>query len=86
MGIWILIEVAVSAVGAYNIVKGAYNMYKDAETVKDQYREHQKITEEYLRTQGVKHQDPLTESQFDRQNDAFVVLSESQVVDPYNRT
>ena len=84
MVVWIFIEVAVATVGAYNLLKGAHNMYCDAESIKEQYRNHQKVTEEYFRTQGLtKNIDPLTESQFARFEDEFMILKQSQIIDPY---
>ena len=50
MVLWAITEFAVSTVGTYNIIKGIYNMYLDAETIKKQYRVHQKISEEYKHT------------------------------------
>ena len=83
MVIWGIVEIAISAVGAYNIAKGAYNMYCDAEVVKNQYRQHQRTTEEYRRAQLAERRDPLTESQFDRYEGEFMVLNESTIIDPY---
>jgi len=85
MVIWGVIELAVSAVGAYNLAKGAYNMYCDAEDVKNQYRQHQKTTKEYRRAQLSDREPPLTESQFGRYEGEFLVLTESTIIDPYRR-
>jgi hypothetical protein len=83
MVVWELVEIGVSIVGAYNIIKGAYNMYCDAEVVKTQYREHQRITDEYRRAQNPNFES-LTESQFHRYEDDFVVLNKSVILDPYS--
>lgn len=83
MALWGVIELAVTTVGTYNIFKGFYNMYCDAEKIKDEYRSHQKITKDYLQAQGVKY-NPLTESQFQRFEDEFLVMQRSQIIDPYN--
>jgi hypothetical protein len=83
MVIWGIVEIAVSAVGAYNIAKGAYNMYCDAEVIKNQYREHQRTTEEYRRAQSLAPSDPLTESQYHRYEGEFMVLNQSAIIDPY---
>lgn len=72
MVLWILFEAAVSTVATYNFVKGAYTMYRDVEHIKEQYRDHQKNIEDYLRAQGP--HDSMTESQFTRFEGEFVVL------------
>ena len=84
MVIWGIVELTVSAVGAYNIVKGVYNMYCDTEKLKNQYRSHQRITEQYRRTQ-LGDYDHLTESQFHRYEGEFVILNESSIIDPYKQ-
>ena len=84
MVVLFIVEAVVSAVGAYNITKGVYNMYCDADKIKRQYRHHQRIAEEYLIAQGNNRRDPLTESQFERYEDNFIVLNKSTILDPYN--
>ena len=86
MALWGVVEIAVSAVGAYNIVKGAYNMYCDAEVIRDQYRQHQKTTEQYRRAQLDDTDNLLTESQYHRYEGEFMVLNESAILDPYRLT
>ena len=83
MAFWGVVELTVSAVGAYNLMKGVYNMYRDAEEVKTQYRQYQKTTEQYRRAQDRKNTNPLTESQYHRYEGEFMVLNKSMVIDPY---
>lgn len=83
MVIWAVVELTVSAVGAYNLAKGVYNMYRDAEEIKNQYRQHQKTTEQYRRAQNGQNNDPLTESQFNRYEGEFIVLDKSMIIDPH---
>lgn len=85
MVLWGIVEIAISTVGVYNVAKGIYNIYCDAENIKEQYRNHQKITEQYLRTQKIK-KCSLTESQYDRFEGEFIVLSKSQILDPYKKS
>ena len=82
MVFWVVIELAISSVGAYKIAKGVYNMYCDAEEIKNQYRQHQKTTEEYRRAQ-LPGRNPLTESQYHRYEGEFMVLNRSAIIDPY---
>ena len=82
MAFWGIVEITVSAVGAYNLVKGMYSMYCDAEHIKDQYRTHQNTTEQYRRTHSTYHH-LLTESQYHRCEGEFVVLNKSCIIDPY---
>ena len=77
-----VIQVVGSAIGAYNLVKGAYNMYCDAEVIKNQYRQHQRIVDEYRDAQTEKH-DILTDSQFHRYENEFLVVNESMIIDPF---
>lgn len=81
MVLWGIVELGISTVGAYNILKGIYNMYKDAEDIKDQYRQNQDITEQYRRVQQAI--DPLTESQYNRFEGEFLILNKSCILDPY---
>lgn len=81
MVLWGVVELAVSAVGAYNIAKGVYNMYRDAEEIKNQYRSHQRTVEQYRNAQNI---NSLTESQYDRYEGEFMVLNKSAIIDPYN--
>ncbi len=83
MVLWGIVELTVSAVGAYNIIKGVYNMYCDAEEIKNQYRSNQRTTEEYRRAQIGNRVDPLTESQYGRYEGEFMVLTKSMIIDPY---
>ena len=83
MALWGIIEITISAVGAYNLVKGVYNMYCDAEVIKNQYRTHQRTTEQYRRAQSADHQDSLTESQNHRYEGEFIILNKSAILDPY---
>jgi len=79
MVLWGIVEIGMSTVGAYNIIKGLYNMYKDAEEIKDQYRESKAITNQYIRIQnGI---DPLTQSQYNRFEGDFLLLNESCILD-----
>lgn len=77
-----MLELTLSAVGVYNFVKGVYNMYCDAEEIKNQYREHQKTMYEYKLAQNVM-ETSLTESQFHRFEGEFVVLNKTAIIDPY---
>ena len=86
MVLWGIVELAVSAVGMYNITKGMYNMYCDAEEIKGQYRKHQQTTEEYRRAQHLAAIDPLTESQYSRFEGDFMVLNRSCILDPYTKS
>lgn len=81
MVLWGIVELGISTVGAYNILKGVYNMYKDAEDIKDQYRQNQVITDQYRRVQQTV--DPLTESQYHRFEGEFLILNKSCILDPY---
>ena len=81
MVLWGIVELGISTVGAYNILKGIYNMYKDAEDIKDQYRQNQAITEQYRSVQ--QEIDPLTNSQYSRFEGEFLVLNKSCILDPY---
>ena len=82
MAFWCVFELAMSAVGIYNILKGSYSMYQDAETVKNQYRQHQRLTDEYKRAQHLLG-NPLTESQYHRLTDDFLLLNKSCILDPH---
>ena len=82
MIIWGLIELTISTVGGYNLVKGLYNMYRDAEEIKNQYRRNQKLTEQYKVVQGTHN--TLTESTYHRFEGDFLVLNRSQMIDPYH--
>lgn len=73
MVLWVLAELAVSTVGGYNIAKGMYNMYKDADKLKDDYKKHRRTVKEYRKMQ-LNQKDELTASQFERQKDQFVVV------------
>ncbi len=81
MALWGIVEITVSAVGAYNLVKGMYNMYCDAEHIKNQYRTHQNTTEQYRKSQSTNYS--LTESQYHHCEGEFVVLNKSCIIDPY---
>ena len=76
------IEIAFSIIGAYNLVRGAYNMYCDAEEIKNQYRRQQKEMYEYRRAQNALNTS-LTESQFHRVENEFIVLNRSLIIDPH---
>ena len=82
MVLWGIVELGMSTVGVYNILKGLYNMYQDAETIKKQYRENQAITDQYLHVQK-KQVNPLTQSQYTRFEGEFLVLNKSCILDPY---
>lgn len=75
MVLWLLAELAVSTVGGYNIAKGMYNMYKDADNLKDEYKKHRRTVKEYRKIQ-LNQKDELTESQFERQRGEFVVVED----------
>lgn len=80
MSLWGLV---ISTVGFYNIIKGIYSMYCDADGIKNQYRLHQKVINDYKQTQNYKKQNRLTESQYHLYEHEFVLLNESQILDPY---
>ena len=80
MALWAIVELTISTVGTYNLVKGVYNMYRDAEEIKTQYRQHQHTAEQYRRAQ-TGHS--LTESQYDRYEGEFMILNKSMIIDPY---
>lgn len=80
MALWAIVELTVSSVGVYNLMKGVYNMYCDAEEIKTQYRQHQTTAEQYRRAQAGRS---LTESQYDRYEGEFMVLNKSMIIDPY---
>lgn len=73
MVIWFAVEIVVSAVGMYNISKGVYNMYRDAETIKKKHRQHQKTIEEYRN--ACTDSKSLTESQYHRYEGEFLILN-----------
>lgn len=83
MALWAIMELTVSTVGAYNLVKGVYNMYRDAEEIKTQYRQHQHTAEQYRRAQRKNKRDSLTESQYHRYEGEFMILNRSMILDPY---
>lgn len=78
MVLFVLFELTVSAVGLYNLAKGAYSMYCDAEEIKNQYRQHQRTAEEYIRVQN-KPEDLLTESQYQNHEDEFLIMDKSMI-------
>lgn len=82
MALWAIVELTVSTVGAYNLAKGIYNMYRDAEEIKTQYRQHQQTAKQYRKAQPVKEVS-LTESQYHRYEGEFMVLNKSMILDPY---
>ena len=77
---WSIIELAISTVGGYNIVKGMYNIYCDAEEIKNQYRKNHKLTEQY---KDIQCSHNLTESTYQRFEGDFLILNKSQMIDPY---
>jgi len=79
------LELAFSAIGAYNLIKGAYNMYCDAETIKNQYRQQQREMYKYKQAQNAVNPF-LTESQFHRVENEFIVLNKSCILDPFSRS
>lgn len=81
MIVWGLIELAVSTVGSYNIIKGIYNIYCDAEEIKNQYRKSQKLTEAYKTAQKINNS--LTESTFHRFEDDFLIINRAGIIDIY---
>lgn len=83
MAFWGIFELAMSAVGVYNIIKGSYCMYRDAENIKDQYRQHQRLSDEYKRAQLLLG-NPLTDSQYHRLEGEFLLLNKSCILDPHN--
>ena len=82
MVIWFIVEAVVSAVGVYNITRGVYNMYCDAEKVKKEYRKHQRTAEEYCAAQ-IKASDQLSESQFHQYENNFILLNQSTIMRDY---
>jgi hypothetical protein len=81
MVLWLVIEAAISAVGAYNIAKGVYNMYKDADVIKNEYKRHQRTSEQYKLAQLRKRRPVLTDTQYDRYEDEFALLTQSTILD-----
>ena len=81
---WGFVELAVSTVGAYNIVKGVYNLYCDTEYIKNQYRTHQATADQYRKSQLHKSVYKLTESQFQHYEGEFMILNKSTINDPFN--
>ncbi len=69
MVVLVMLEILGSGVGVYNLVKGLYNMYTDAGSLQQQYKEYQM----YQNIQKGKF-DPLTQSQYTCFEDNFVVL------------
>lgn len=78
MVLWGLIEITVTTVGTYNIIKGIYNIYRDAEKVKEKYKSHKTVTQEYLRTQGIQQINELTDSQYKRLEDDFLLIEDKE--------
>ena len=72
--IFTLIELTISSVGAYNIAKGLYNMYRDAEIIKQEYRNHKELTKQYKRAQQDGQPDVLTDSQYIRMEGQFQII------------
>ena len=69
--------VILSALGVYNITKGMYNMYKDAEKLKTQYDKYQKITEQYskfFKDNDCDDEQDLTISQYEKYQDDFLII------------
>ena len=77
MVLWGLIELTISTVGAYNIIKGLYGIYTDAEKVKEKYKSHKHIKEEYLRDQGLIEKNRMTESQYTKLEDEFLLIKDN---------
>jgi hypothetical protein len=71
--VWGLFEIAISAVGVYNVLKGVYNIYKDAEHIKTEYKQQSNIIKTYKELQFNNNQS-LTESQYVRKTDDFIVI------------
>jgi len=74
MVLFAIIELTVSSVGAYNIIKGLYNMYCDAEVIKEDYRNHQEITRQYKQAQQNGNPSLLTETQYRRMEGQFELI------------
>lgn len=76
MVLWAAMELSMSAVWVYGMAKSMYNMYCDAEEMKNQYRKYVKTTDQYIKAQtdGL---DRLTESQYiEMKNDFYVIDQE----------
>ena len=72
--VWFIVETAIALLGTYNVIKSFYTVYNDAKTVKNNYVEQEKITREYKRVQRNECLDPLTESQYHKYSDEFVLI------------
>lgn len=72
MVLWI-IEIAITAVGSYNIIKGVYNIYTDANKIKKTYDKTKKNLSYYKNIDLFKSID-MTESQYKTEEDEFVIL------------
>jgi len=72
--IFALIELTVSSVGAYNIIKGLYNMYCDAEVIKQEYRNHREMTIHYRQAQQNGTTNSLSETQYRRMEGQFEMI------------
>jgi len=68
-----LINITFTIVGAYNFVKGIYNMYCDAQKIKDEYKDYQKNIYNYKREQHLINTS-LTESMYHRMEEEFLIL------------
>ena len=79
MVLWSIVELTITTVSTYNMVKGMYNMYCDAEKLKQEYRNHQHSVNEYLRTIN-KTDIKITESQYHRVEGEFMILEKSQLL------
>jgi hypothetical protein len=66
------IQVAMSAIGIYNLVKGAYNIYCDAENMKKEYIKHQKELIKYKTEQ----QNLLSNSQFISLTNSMIIIKD----------
>ena len=73
-----IMGVLLSAVGAYNIIKGAWSMYSDAQSIRDRYQEYRHLSYKYRREQNVLSS-PMSESQCVRTIDEFYILDDSPI-------
>jgi len=78
MAFWAAVEITLSAMGMYNITKGFYSMYCDADEIKTKYNNHKKTKEQYHISQTKNNNDPLTESQYINYKNDFIILKKEK--------
>ena len=66
-----IVEIAVYIVSGYNLARGFYDFYTDANKIKKTYKEHQRISKQYT---VLTTKPNLTESTYSRFEGEFLII------------